>query len=77
MKLKMHELVVIFYLANLSPIRYNQKKGGMIMYNTETIERLSRELERQQLLMNLNDCKTLEDFEKFRDELKERCEKYE
>lgn len=39
----------------------------------ETIEKLARDLERQKLLAELNECKTLQDFEKVREELRSHC----
>lgn len=36
----------------------------------EVIERLARALEQERILAKLNECKTLEDYEKVRDELR-------
>lgn len=47
----------------------------MIPNSAETIERLARELERQKILMELLECKTLEDYETFVNKLKAQMEK--
>lgn len=49
----------------------------MLPNSAETIEKLARELERQRLSAKLQECKTLEEFEKVRDELKAQCDKME
>ena len=41
----------------------------------EVIERLARALEQERILAKMNECKTLEDFEKVREELKIQTEK--
>lgn len=45
----------------------------MVEDNAEIIEKLARELERQCLLMRLEECRTLEDFENAVAELKASC----
>lgn len=42
----------------------------MMPNSAETIERLARELERQKILMDLLECKTLEDYEAVVNKLK-------
>ena len=42
----------------------------MLPNSAETIEKLARALEREKLLAKLNECKTLEDYEKVREELR-------
>ena len=42
----------------------------MMPNSAETIERLARELERQKILMELLECKTLEDYEEIVKKLK-------
>jgi len=41
----------------------------------ETIEKLARELERQKLLSELQECNTLEDYQAYVEKLKAKCEK--
>lgn len=51
-----------------------QAKGGEKMPNTaETIEKLARQLERQRLLTDLKECKTLEDFQKLTEKYESLC----
>lgn len=40
----------------------------------ETIERLARELERQKILSELQECKTLVEYEAYVEKLKAKCE---
>lgn len=40
----------------------------------ETIERLARELERQKILSELQECHTLEEFQEYVEKLKTKCE---
>jgi hypothetical protein len=40
----------------------------------EVIEKLATELERRVILMSLCECETLEDFQEYRDKLKEKLE---
>ena len=40
----------------------------------ETIEKLARELERQKILSELQECTTLEEFEEYVEKLKAKCE---
>ena len=42
----------------------------MLPNSAETIEKLARALEREKLLARLNECVSLEDFQKVREELK-------
>lgn len=46
-----------------------------MLNSADTIERLARELERQIILMELLECKTLEDYEILVDKLKAQSEK--
>lgn len=46
----------------------------MMPNSAETIERLARELERQKILMELLECKTLDDYEKLVEKLKAQSE---
>ena len=47
----------------------------MLTNSADTIERLARDIERQKILMQLSECKTLEDYEAFVDILKNQLEK--
>lgn len=40
---------------------------------SETIEKLAKQLERLRFLNDLNDCETLEDFQKVREKYKSIC----
>lgn len=46
----------------------------MLPNSAETIEKLARALERERLLAKLNECQTLEDYERVKAELKAQCE---
>lgn len=46
----------------------------MMQNAAETIEKLARELERQKILSELQDCKTLEEYEAYVEKLKAKCE---
>lgn len=47
---------------------------GVKMPNTaETIEKLARQLERQRVLTDLKECKTLEDFQKLTEKYESLC----
>lgn len=50
------------------------KGGGEKMPNTaEIIEKLARQLERQRMLTDLKECKTLEDFQKLTEKYESLC----
>lgn len=45
----------------------------MMPNSAETIERLARELERQKILMELQECQTLEDYQELVKKLRAQC----
>lgn len=54
---------------------YNHREVVQMMPNAaETIERLARELERQKILSELQECDTLEEFQEYVEKLKAKCE---
>ena len=46
----------------------------MMPNSAEVIEKLARELERQKILSELLECKSLEDYEAYVEKLKAKCE---
>ena len=55
----------------------NLGRGVCNMPNSaETIEKLARQLEQQKILSDLQDCHTLEDFQKLVEKYKAICQKH-